>query len=49
MVGIIGYVLPWLGLGYVRREVEPPAEVTVRWDGGEARARVEATAATTAT
>jgi folate-binding protein YgfZ len=41
--------LPWLGLGYVRREVEPPAEVTVRWDGGEARARVEATAATTAT
>ncbi|HUF83028.1 MAG TPA: hypothetical protein VMQ81_00400 [Acidimicrobiia bacterium] len=29
-------------LGYVRREVEPPADVTLRWDGGEARAKVEA-------
>jgi folate-binding protein YgfZ len=38
--------LPWLGLGYVRREIEPPAEVTLRWDGGEARARMAATAAT---
>jgi folate-binding protein YgfZ len=28
-------------LGYVRHEVEPPADVTLRWDGGEARARVE--------
>jgi len=28
-------------LGYVRREVEPPADVTLRWDGGEARATVE--------
>jgi folate-binding protein YgfZ len=40
--------LPWRALGYVRREIEPPAEVTLRWDGGEARARVEATTATTA-
>jgi hypothetical protein len=28
-------------LGYVRREVEPPADVILRWDGGEARAKVE--------
>ncbi|MGH8985147.1 MAG: YgfZ/GcvT domain-containing protein [Acidimicrobiia bacterium] len=28
-------------LGYVRREVEPPAEVTLRWDGSEAHATVE--------
>jgi folate-binding protein YgfZ len=27
-----------LALGYVRREVEMPAEVLVRWDGGEAKA-----------
>ncbi|MBV8949649.1 MAG: folate-binding protein YgfZ [Actinobacteria bacterium] len=40
--------LPWLALGYVRREVEPPAEVTVRWDGGETRAVVRAAPATTA-
>jgi folate-binding protein YgfZ len=39
--------LPWRGLGYVRREVGPPAEVTLRWDGGEARARVAETATTT--
>jgi folate-binding Fe-S cluster repair protein YgfZ len=25
-------------LGYVRREVEPPATVELRWDGGRARA-----------
>jgi hypothetical protein len=24
-------------LGYVRREVEPPAAVELRWDGGSAR------------
>jgi tRNA-modifying protein YgfZ len=28
-------------LGYVRHEVEPPAEVELRWDGHTARARVE--------
>jgi folate-binding protein YgfZ len=27
-----------LALGYVRREVELPADVLVRWDGGEAKA-----------
>jgi folate-binding protein YgfZ len=27
-----------LALGYVRREVEVPADVLVRWDGGEAKA-----------
>jgi folate-binding protein YgfZ len=31
---------PWLALGYARREVEPPAELTARWDGDEARVRV---------
>ncbi len=39
---------PWRALGYVRREVEPPADVVLRWDGGEAPARVTATPATTA-
>ena len=29
-----------VALGMVRREVEPPAEVTLRWDGGEATATV---------
>jgi folate-binding protein YgfZ len=28
-------------LGYVRREVEPPADVTLRWNGTEAKATVE--------
>jgi aminomethyltransferase len=31
-----------VALAYVRREVEPPAEVVLRWDSGEAPARVEA-------
>jgi tRNA-modifying protein YgfZ len=31
-----------VALGYVRREVEVPAEVLLRWDGGEARARAAA-------
>jgi folate-binding protein YgfZ len=30
--------LPTGALGYVRREVEPPATVDLRWDGGSARA-----------
>ena len=29
-----------VALGMVRREVEPPADVTLRWDGGESAARV---------
>jgi folate-binding protein YgfZ len=31
-----------VALAYVRRVVEPPAEVTLSWDGGSAPARVEA-------
>jgi len=31
-----------VALAYVRRAVEPPAEVTVDWDGGSSPARVEA-------
>lgn len=30
-----------VALAYIRRDVEPPAEVDVRWDGGSAAARVE--------
>ncbi len=33
--------VPPAALGYVRHEVEPPAEVELRWDGGDARAVVE--------
>lgn len=33
-----------VALGYVRHEVDPPAEVLVRWDGGEARAVVDVVA-----
>ncbi|HEY7135515.1 MAG TPA: hypothetical protein VIB48_10655 [Acidimicrobiia bacterium] len=40
---------PWSGLAFVRREVEPPLDAVLRWDGGETRARVEATPASLAT
>jgi folate-binding Fe-S cluster repair protein YgfZ len=30
-----------VALAYVGRAVEPPADVTVSWDGGSAKARVE--------
>jgi folate-binding protein YgfZ len=30
-----------VALAYVRRAIEPPADVTLRWDGGSAPARVE--------
>jgi aminomethyltransferase len=30
-----------VALAYVGRAVEPPAEVTLRWEGGSAAARVE--------
>jgi hypothetical protein len=33
--------LPAAALGYVRHEVDPPAEVELRWDGGTGRAVVE--------
>jgi folate-binding protein YgfZ len=42
VVGVLTSVapaaLPTGALGYVRREVEPPAAVELRWDGGAARA-----------
>ncbi|MGH9182583.1 MAG: YgfZ/GcvT domain-containing protein [Acidimicrobiales bacterium] len=31
-----------VALAYVRRDVDPPTEATIRWEGGEAPARVEA-------
>jgi tRNA-modifying protein YgfZ len=34
--------VPAAALGYVRHEVDPPAEVELRWDDGSARAVVEA-------
>ena len=34
--------VPGAALGYVRREVDPPAEVQLRWDGGTGQAVVEA-------
>jgi folate-binding protein YgfZ len=33
--------VPAAALGYVRHEVEPPAAVELRWDGGQGRAVVE--------
>jgi folate-binding protein YgfZ len=33
--------VPAAALGYVRHEVDPPAEVELRWEGGSGRARVE--------
>jgi len=42
VVGTVTSATDGVALGYVRREVEPPAEVTLRWDGGTARAAVEA-------
>jgi hypothetical protein len=34
--------VPAAALGYVRHEVDPPAEVQLRWDGGTGHAVVEA-------
>ena len=34
--------VPGAALGYVRHEVDPPAEVQLRWDGGTGQAVVEA-------
>jgi hypothetical protein len=34
--------VPAAALGYVRHEVDPPAEVELRWDEGAGRAVVEA-------
>ena len=42
VVGTVTSSGPTAALGYVRREVEPPAPVELRWDGGAGRAVVEA-------
>jgi folate-binding protein YgfZ len=42
VVGTLTSVAGDVALAYVGRDVEPPAHATVRWDGGEATARVEA-------
>jgi tRNA-modifying protein YgfZ len=41
VVGTITSVVEDVAFAYVARDVEPPAEVIVRWDGGESTARVE--------
>jgi folate-binding protein YgfZ len=47
VVGTVTSSAPAAALGYVRREVEPPAPVELRWDGGAGRAVVEAIPAST--
>ena len=42
VVGTVTSSAPAAALGYVRREVEPPAPVELRWDGGGGQAVVEA-------
>jgi tRNA-modifying protein YgfZ len=42
VVGTVTSSVPAAALGYVRHEVEPPAEVELRWEGGAAHAVVEA-------
>ena len=42
VVGTVTSSAPGVALGYVRHEVEPPASVELRWDGGSGRAVVEA-------
>ncbi len=42
VVGSVTSSAPTAALGYVRREVEPPAPVELRWEGGAGRAVVEA-------
>jgi folate-binding protein YgfZ len=42
VVGTVTSSAATAALGYVRREVEPPASVELRWDGGAGRAVVEA-------
>jgi folate-binding protein YgfZ len=46
VVGTVTSSAPGAAMGYVRREVEPPAPVELRWDGGAGRAIVEAIPAT---
>jgi folate-binding protein YgfZ len=42
VVGTVTSSAPGAAMGYVRREVEPPAPVELRWDGGSGQAVVEA-------
>jgi tRNA-modifying protein YgfZ len=42
VVGTVTSSAPAVALGYVRHEVDPPADVELRWDGHTARAVVEA-------
>jgi hypothetical protein len=42
VVGTLSSVAGHEALALVRREIEPPAEVLVRWNDGEARADVAA-------
>lgn len=39
---VVSADMPAAALGYVRHEVDPPAEVELRWDGGAGQAVVEA-------
>lgn len=41
VVGSVTSSAPAAALGYVRREIDPPADVELRWDGHTAHARVE--------
>jgi len=41
-VGTVTSAAGSVALGYVRREIEPPAEVTLRWNGSETTATVSA-------
>jgi hypothetical protein len=38
LTSVAAAALPTGALGYVRREVEPPATVELRWEGGTASA-----------
>jgi folate-binding protein YgfZ len=40
-VGRVTSATGGVALAYVRREVEPPADVVARWDGGETTVRIE--------
>ena len=42
LTSVAGSGVPTGALGYVRREIEPPASVELRWDGGRATASVAA-------
>jgi folate-binding protein YgfZ len=41
-VGHVTSAAAGVALGYVRREVEPPADAVARWVGGETTVRIEA-------